>query len=84
MPLWCDFVAMNKLRDEALIKEIGARVRKLREDKGWSMDELCLECDMEKTQLHRIETGKYNSTISTLNVIAKALGVTLSELVKGV
>lgn len=74
---------MNNLRNEDLIIKLGARIRQLREDKGWSMDKLCLECEMEKTQLHRIETGKYNSTISTLAVLAKALGVTISDLMKG-
>lgn len=75
---------MNNLRDNDLILKLGAKIRHLREEKGWSMDKLSLECEMEKTQLRRIETGKYNSTISTLAVIAKALGIALSELLKGV
>ncbi|MGV8130608.1 MAG: helix-turn-helix domain-containing protein [Candidatus Pacearchaeota archaeon] len=75
---------MNNLRNNDLILAIGARIRQLREAKGWSMDQLCLECEMEKTQLFRIESGKNNSTISTLSVIAKALGVTISELLNGI
>lgn len=75
---------MNNLRNNDLISAIGLRIRQLREEQGWSMDELCLECEMEKTQLFRIETGKNNITISTLAVIAKALGVTVSELLNGI
>ncbi len=78
-----DFAGMNNLRDEAFLVKVGERIRQLRKEKGLSMDQLCLECEMEKTQLHRIETGKYNTTISTLRVLARELGVSLSDLFKG-
>lgn len=49
-----------------------------------SQDDLAIACDVEKTQIYRIEGGKINTTLSTLAVIAEAFEMTLEELVAGV
>lgn len=44
------------------------------------MEELSYETDVELSQIYRIEKGKVNPTLSTLNALANALDIKLSEL----
>jgi transcriptional regulator with XRE-family HTH domain len=48
--------------------------------KGLTLQQLAFEADMEISQIHRVEKGKINPTLTTLDALAKGLGVTLSEL----
>lgn len=72
---------MNNLRNEKLLVKFGLHVKKLREAKDMSQDDLAYACDMEKSQVYRIEKGKVNATISTLEALAGGLGISISELV---
>lgn len=74
---------MNNLRNEKLLVKFGLHVKKLRESKEMSQDDLAYECDVEKSQIYRIEKGKVNTTLSTLDALAKALEVSIADLVKG-
>lgn len=60
---------------------IGARIRKLRQDKGMTQQALADECDIEKPNLSRIEKGNTNPTVKSLWKISNALGVRLKDLV---
>lgn len=71
---------MNKLRDKKVLLEFGNNLRKLRTAKNLTMEELCYEAEVELSQIYRIETGKSNPTLSTLNAIAKALNLKLKDL----
>lgn len=73
---------MNNLRNEKLLLKFGLHIRKLREGKGMSQDDLAHTCDMEKSQVYRIEKGSVNTTLSTLEALAKGLGLTLGQLLK--
>jgi transcriptional regulator with XRE-family HTH domain len=42
--------------------------------------ELAFEADIELSQVHRVEKGKINPTLTTLMALAKGLGIPLSEL----
>jgi transcriptional regulator with XRE-family HTH domain len=63
-------------------KKLGARIKKLREIKGLSQQELASICDFEKSNMSRIEAGRTNPTISTLLRISHALSVDLAEIVR--
>jgi transcriptional regulator with XRE-family HTH domain len=67
-----------------MLRKFGQRIKQLRKEKGMSQDDLAIACDVEKTQIYRIEGGKINTTLSTLAVIAEAFEMTLEELVEGV
>lgn len=58
----------------------GNRVRELREKEGMSQDQLAYECDMDRTTILRIEKGHYETGITSIAVIAKALGIETAEL----
>lgn len=42
--------------------------------------ELAYRCDIERSNLSRIEAGRTNLTLKTLCIICNALGVDLAEL----
>jgi transcriptional regulator with XRE-family HTH domain len=69
------------VKDEKLLKALGQRIRDIRKKRNLTQVELGVKCDNYAEQIGRIERGQLNVSISTLNVIAKALDVTLSELV---
>lgn len=72
------FVIVNK---EQLKKKIGQRIVALRSQKGWSQSDLARACDKDRQALEKLENGKVNPTIYSLLEIAKALDVSLKELV---
>ena len=61
-------------------ERFGERVRKLRQSKGWSQEDLAFKAGMHRTCLGGIERGERNPSLRNIAAIAKALGVTLSEL----
>jgi transcriptional regulator with XRE-family HTH domain len=59
---------------------IGENIKRIREAKGMSQKELITAIGMGAPMYSRIETGKTEPSLSSLEKIAKALGVKLSEL----
>ncbi|WP_417291487.1 helix-turn-helix domain-containing protein [Corallibacter sp.] len=60
---------------------IGKRIKSLREEKGVAQQDLAAQCNLEKSNLSRLEAGGTNPTIYTLKRIADNLGVNLEDLV---
>lgn len=61
---------------------IGTKIKKAREAKGLSQKEVALSLKMDPAQYSRIENGKTDPSFSSIEKIAKALGVDLSDLFK--
>jgi len=75
-------MATKNPRNEELITLFGKNVRKHRLEKGLTMVELALICNVEYGAISTIERGIVNCTISTAYAIAQALGVSLDMLVE--
>ena len=60
---------------------VAATIRKLREAKGLTQDQLAGAAGMLRSNISRIEGAKHRPTLETLEKIAKALKVSLVELV---
>lgn len=73
---------MGYIKNQKLLTALGNHVRKLRQAKGMTLEELAYECDIELSQVHRIEKGKTNLSLSTLDAIAKGLEIPIGELLK--
>ncbi|HYV94656.1 MAG TPA: helix-turn-helix transcriptional regulator [Chitinophagales bacterium] len=71
---------MTEIRDKKLLKRFGSQLRKLRTQRKWTMEELANKADIEISQVHRIESGQVNTTLSTLNALSKALSIPLKTL----
>lgn len=56
------------------------KIWKLRTIRGYSLRELEELSGVSKTTINNIENGKANPTMETLLLLAKALGVELSDL----
>ncbi len=59
--------------------EIGKKIKRLREAKGMTAKEVISSVDMGAAMYSRIENSVNEPSISTLEKIAKALGVKLSD-----
>ena len=66
--------------EKKILGTLGSRIRKIRLKKGLSLSELAYMCEFEKASLSRIELGKTNTTVLTLNRISKALDISIAEL----
>ena len=71
---------MNNTRNEKLLKKFGSRLKEVREKKNMSQEALANEANISISQISRIELGKVNATISTLDALASALKISLREL----
>ena len=61
-------------------KKLGAKVKYLRTEKGWSQEKLALTADLDRTYIPSIEAGKRNVSLLTIEKIAKVFGLSVSEL----
>ena len=65
------------------ISQIGKNLKKLRKQKGLSQDRLSKLADISYNTVIKLESGGItNPTIETLQKMAKALGVSVDELIK--
>lgn len=55
-------------------------MKKHREDRGWSQEELAFECGLHRTYISGVERGVRNPTVVVLHKIAKALKVPAAAL----
>jgi transcriptional regulator with XRE-family HTH domain len=63
-------------------RQVGANVRRLREARGWSQEQLAFECGLHRTYISGVERGVRNPTVVVLAEIATALGVPPSRLLE--
>lgn len=63
-----------------LISRVGHAVRKLRRELGLSQEELAERADLHRTYIAGIERGGRNITLRSLERLAKALGVSVTDL----
>jgi transcriptional regulator with XRE-family HTH domain len=72
---------MNRNADIAV--RFGQRVRELRKETGLSQEAFAAKCGLDRTYISGIERGKRNVSLRNIQVIAKAIGIAMSELMKG-
>ncbi|MCB9789981.1 helix-turn-helix transcriptional regulator [Candidatus Nomurabacteria bacterium] len=63
--------------------KLAENIKRLRLEKDWSQEKLSREADIPFTTFTKIENGTTkNPSVETIAKIAKALNVTLDELIK--
>ena len=62
--------------------KFGRRVRELRRAKGLSQEAFADACGLDRTYISGIERGRRNVALRNIEVIARALGMTISELMR--
>ncbi|MXV14304.1 helix-turn-helix domain-containing protein [Hufsiella ginkgonis] len=58
----------------------GVHLRKIREDKGLSLREVADRCDLDNSNISKIENGQFNIQLSKIFELAKGLGVSAKDL----
>jgi transcriptional regulator with XRE-family HTH domain len=66
--------------DDIFLQTLGNRIATIRKEKHITQVELSYRCDIEKTNMRRIEAGNTNPTVLMLKKIAAGLELPLTEL----
>jgi transcriptional regulator with XRE-family HTH domain len=66
-----------------LFREVGARVRVRRLDRGLTLDELSQRSGVSRRMITMLEAGETNASLGTLDKLARALGCAFADLVVG-
>ena len=66
-----------------ILEKFGLRVRQRRLAAGLSQEAFAAKCDLDRTYISGIERGKRNLSLRNIEVIAKALDTSISELTGG-
>jgi len=64
-----------------LEKKLGEELRKAREERGFSQEELGFESDYHRTYISQLERGLKSPTLKAVIKISQALGIKASELI---
>jgi transcriptional regulator with XRE-family HTH domain len=61
---------------------MGTKIRKLRKAKGMSQADLAKRARLTRVYVTRLEAGRQDPSLSTINAIARALSVPVGELLR--
>ena len=75
-------MSSKKLRKASveLTQTLADNIRAFRKSKRLSQEELANACDLHRTYIGSVERGERNVTLSTLELLAAVLGVSVPEL----
>ncbi len=65
-----------------LLNSFGDIIREKRKEKKMSQEDLAFKADLHRTYIGMIERAEKNITLENINKLAKALDISISELVK--
>ncbi|WP_419908453.1 helix-turn-helix domain-containing protein [Hoeflea sp.] len=65
---------------ETLNKDIADRLKALRQEHGWSLEELSDRCGVSRATLSRLENAEVSPTAHVLGKLCSAFGLTMSRL----
>ncbi len=71
-------------RDADILVRFGQRLREKRTELGLSQEGFADKCLLDRTYISGIERGKRNVSLRNIDLIATALGISVSELTRGV
>jgi transcriptional regulator with XRE-family HTH domain len=73
---------LSPVTPESINEDLGRRVKKLRGDRGWSLEELAAASGVSRSMLSEIERERANPTLSVTYRIARAFGLALQDLLE--
>ena len=71
------------MSDDGILKKFGERVRQLRKARGFSQQSFAAACGLDRTYIGGIERGERNVALRNIEMIARTLGLSVSELTTG-
>ena len=70
----------NRTNDDAIVIEVGSRVKRLRSLAGMTLEEFAAQSGVSRAMLSKVERGEKASTLAIIVRIAKGLNVSMSTL----
>jgi transcriptional regulator with XRE-family HTH domain len=70
-------------RNASILLRFGNRLREKRNELGLSQEAFADKCGLDRTYISGIERGKRNLSLLNIETIAKALGISIAELTRG-
>jgi transcriptional regulator with XRE-family HTH domain len=67
----------------SLTATLAANIRAFREANNLSQEEFADMCDLHRTYVGSVERGERNVTLSTLEIFASVIGVSIPQLLTG-
>ncbi len=71
-------------KKDAFLRHLGARLRDARGERGLSQEGLALRSDLDRSYIGGVERGERNISAVNLKKVARALDMSLSDLLRGV
>lgn len=68
------------LDETNFLRELGLRLRRCREEQGWTQAQLAERCGLHRTFIGSVERGERNVSLLNLRRIARVLRVPLADL----
>ena len=65
-----------------LVERLGKRIKAVREKRGLTQEALAEKAGVSRGYLARLETGRHDPAVSTVEKLAKALRVKVTDLLK--
>lgn len=69
-------------KEQQKLKALGARVKDIRKQKGFTLKELAHSIDKDPQSVHRLEMGGINPSYLYLLQLCEGLGISVEELIK--
>ena len=63
-------------------KKLGENMKKIRLAKQMSQGDICRKLGVDRSYISNVESGNKNPTLSTITKLAKALDVSIKELIQ--
>lgn len=67
---------------QIVLRDVTRRIKEVRRMKKLTVQEVAYRCNIERSNLSRIEAGRTNVTLKTLCTICTALEIKLTDIIK--
>ncbi|MBR3677382.1 MAG: helix-turn-helix transcriptional regulator [Alistipes sp.] len=67
---------------QIVLRDVTRRIKEVRRMKKLTVQEVAYRCNIERSNLSRIEAGRTNVTLKTLCIICTALEIKLTDIIK--
>jgi transcriptional regulator with XRE-family HTH domain len=71
---------MSKYNNNEIQSKFGENLRRIRESKGYSLNDLATRCDLDKSNISKIENGHFNLQLTKIFELAKGLEIEPKQL----
>jgi transcriptional regulator with XRE-family HTH domain len=74
---------MIRAIDKQGLIHIGLRIKSLRKEKEMSQEDLAFSANISLSQISKLESGRHNTSISSILSVCRAFNITVSDFFNG-